>query len=127
MADPTKPAKFYGTRVIGSGATHDMLLFDGTETLASAVSRVLCIALDQGHGAISIATREHQQVIDDQLSLRGIDVARARQSGQYQCFDADTTLAEIFVDGVPDDKRFEEVASAVLRPALKAYARVCLF
>ncbi len=127
MAVPTKPAVLSGIRVIGNGSTHDMLLFDGTETLASAVSRVLCIALDQGHAAISIATREHQKVIDDQLSLRGIDVARALQSGQYRSFDAVETLVKISVDGVPDGKRFEEVAGAVLQPALKTYARVCLF
>jgi len=127
MSEPTKPAVFNGTRVIGKGATHDMLLFDGTETLASAVSRVLCIALDQGHGAISIATREHQKVIDEQLGWRGIDVARARQSGQYQSFDAETTLGEISTDGVPDIKRFEQVVDAVLQPALKTFARICIF
>lgn len=116
-----------GTRVIGNGATHDMLLFDGNETLASAVSRVLCIALDQGHAAISIATREHQKYIDEQLGWRGIDVARARQGGQYRSFDAAAMLAEISADGVPDFKRFEQVVGDVLQPALKTYSRVCLF
>ena len=127
MAGTTKPAVLSGTRVIGNGSTHDMLLFDGTETLASAVSRVLCIALDQGHAAISIATREHQKVIDEQLGWRGIDVMRARQSGQYRSFDAMQTLAEISADGVPSIERFENVVGAVLQPVLRTFARVCIF
>ena len=127
MSVPAKPAVLNGIRVIGNGSTHDMLLFDGTETLAGAVSRVLCIALDQGHAAISIATREHQDVIDEQLSLRGIDVARTLQSGQYRKFDALETLAKISVDGELDGGRFDELVGAVLQPALKTYARVCLF
>ena len=127
MTVTRKPTNLNGTRVIGNGSTHDMLLFDGTESLASAVSRVLCIALDQGHAAISIATREHQKVIDQQLSRRGIDVARVRQSGQYRSFDAVETLAEISLHGVPDTKRFEQLVGAVLQPALKTFARVCVF
>ena len=106
MTVTRKPTKLNGTRVIGNGSTHDMLLFDGNETLASGVSRMLCIALDQGHAAISIATLEHQKFIDEQLNRRGIDVARARQSGQYRSFDAVTTLAKFSVNGVPDAKRF---------------------
>lgn len=116
-----------GTRVIGNGSTHDMLLFDGNETLASGVSRMLCIALDQGHAAVSIATLEHQRFIDEQLHRRGIDVARARQSGQYRSFDAAQMLVEVSVNGVPDAGQFEKVVGAVLQPALKTYARVCLF
>jgi hypothetical protein len=127
MPTNKKPPALNGTRVISDGSTHDMLLFDGNETLASGVSRMLCIALDQGHGAVAIATLEHQKFIDEQLSRRGIDVTRARQSGQYRSFDAVATLADISVDGVPDAERFEQIVDAVLQPAIKTFARVCIF
>ncbi|HZF14611.1 MAG TPA: hypothetical protein VE046_01585 [Steroidobacteraceae bacterium] len=56
---------------------HDMQLFDCDSTLATEVSRVLAIAIDQGHGAISIATLDHHRVIDELMQARGIDIRAA--------------------------------------------------
>src|SRR6266850_352452 len=48
------------------------------DSLLLDVSEVLCAAIEQDHGAITLATPEHQQRIDLHLENRGIDVPAPR-------------------------------------------------
>lgn len=104
-----------------------MRLFDHDDGLAVEISRVLCIAIDLGHGAISVATSAHQQAIDQHLENRGIDVIAARARGQYTSFDAAETLALISNDGVPDEQRFASVLRSIVESMTLRHVRVSIF
>ena len=107
-----------------ASATHDVILFDHGDTLASAVGRVLGSAIEQGHGALAIFTREHLRSIDSQFELRGIDVAAARARRQYLSFDAAETLAAFSRDGAIDEEHFRHMASTLLDDIFARYSRV---
>ena len=88
---------------------------------------MLCIAIDLGHGAISVATSAHQQALDEHLEHRGIDVSAARAPGQYVSFDAEETLAMISIDGVPDEERFFAMLRDIVERLCLRHDRVLIF
>jgi hypothetical protein len=104
-----------------------MQLFDCDESLATEVSRVLCVAIDQGHGAISIATPEHQRIIGEHLVRRGIDVHAVLASGQYHQIDAVQLLPQLCVDGWPDVRRFSDALQENVLPMCSRFTRVSVF
>ena len=106
---------------------HHLELFDTAEELAVDISRVLGIALDQGHGVMSIATAQHQHLIDQQLELRGISLAAARIHGQYTVVDAGALLSRVLVKGEPDAEVFGNVMESLLEPLFARFHRVVIY
>jgi MEDS: MEthanogen/methylotroph, DcmR Sensory domain len=112
----------------GAGAyAHTVQLYESDGCLATEISRVLCIAIDQAHGAIAIATPEHQRMIDQHLEKRGINVSEVRARGQYLAFDAAEVLSRFTVDGWPDRGRFGEVLDSIVKPMCSRFSRVSIF
>jgi len=97
------------------------------DSLLLDVSEVLCAAIEQDHGAITLATPEHQQRIDLHLENRGIDVAAARARRQYLSFDAAEMLWMISLKGLPDAEKFGVVLAAIAEPMCLRHERVSVF
>jgi hypothetical protein len=97
------------------------------DSLVLEASQVLCVAIEQEHGALTLATPEHQQAIDLHLESCGIDVPAARARRQYLSFDATDMLTMISVKGVPDASQFDVVLPAIVEPMCLRHERVSIF
>lgn len=106
---------------------HFVQFYDNDTQLVSEVGRAMCIALDQGHAVICVATPAHQIQFEKQLVARGIDADAARDSGRYVSRDAFETLSQITVSGRPELLRFNEVVGALIDRLAARYPRVWIF
>ncbi|MGQ0810184.1 MAG: hypothetical protein ACT4OO_03050 [Nitrospiraceae bacterium] len=48
------------------------------------------------------------------FSFSGYNLAAACERGQYVALDAGETLAKIMVNGVPDERRFDDVVGSLI-------------
>ncbi len=110
-----------------STSEHVVQFYDTEGTLISQVGRAMCIALDQGAAVVCIATVPHRQRLERHLTVRGIDVAEARDANQFICLDAHATLSRVAKNGVPDGARFVEVVGALVDQAAARFPRVWIF
>jgi hypothetical protein len=112
----------------GSAAnSHSAPVLEIDDSLTFEVGRVLSTAIEQAHGAITLATPEHQQAIDLHLESSGIDVRLARARRQYLSFDAADMLTMISINGVPDKEQFGVVLAAIVEPMSLRHERVSIF
>jgi signal transduction histidine kinase len=99
---------------------HLVQFYEGDEFLLDALRGYIGAGLKDGEATIVVATPEHRQELERQLTLDGVDVAGARAAGQYLDFDAAETLARISTGGAPDPERFRDVIGGVLGKAGEA-------
>jgi hypothetical protein len=66
---------------------------------------------------IVIATPLHRNGIEQRLLALGIDIASLQERGDLFLLDADETLAQFMVDGMPDAGRFTRTLVPVLEKA----------
>jgi signal transduction histidine kinase len=85
------------------------------DTLASFVSE----GLAAGRPALVIATEAHRDGLADRLTARGVEVARARVSGQLTLLDARELLSQIMDGALPDAVRFRAVVGDALTLAAR--------
>jgi len=82
-----------------------------------------------GQAAVIIATPSHADAIQDQLTDRFIDVARAKRSGDLVVLDAERTLASILIEGQVDPGRFDAAVRRVIEASCgrrhAAHNRTC--
>src|SRR5207342_3117627 len=81
---------------LGPDADADSIRFyKEVAPLVNEIGRAMCVALDQGHAVVMIVTETTRDIMEEQLSTRGIDVADAKRRGQYVCLDAIETLPRV--------------------------------
>jgi signal transduction histidine kinase len=117
-----------GQPVLGDGNPgHFVQFFENDTYLVATVGEFIGAALGRGEGTIVIATAAHRRGLHKSLTGRGIDVATARQGGQYVALDAAVTLAA-FMDGdTPDPQRFAEVVGGVVARTAQGRAGLSAF
>lgn len=108
--------------VMATAGTHAVQLYEDDAFLIEILARVVGEALQSGDAAVTLATRPHQEALDEQLALRGIDVGAARDLERYVTLDAETTVAALTADGEIDPDRFD----ATVVPALERASRATL-
>ncbi|HEX9083545.1 MAG TPA: ATP-binding protein [Gemmatimonadaceae bacterium] len=101
-ADPTHVVQFYDTEIY----------------LAAAVADYLAGGLRSGQPVLVVATPEHRDAFSIRLKAKGLDVERARASGQLIMLDAGETLSTFMSGSVPDADRFRNVIGGVLAKAV---------
>jgi PAS domain S-box-containing protein len=106
---------------------HCMQLYEEDASLLDAVSGFAGTGLEAGDAAVVIATKPHRDHLDERLRAHGLDLATAREQGQYVPLDAAEMLSKIMVDGGPDERRFVDVVGGVIARAGGRYARVRIF
>jgi PAS domain S-box-containing protein len=111
---------------IGDGE-HFVQFYENDKHLINSASAYVARALVSGEGAVIIATGDHRNRIQRILKRRGIDVAAARESGQYLALDAAQTLAQFMTAGSPDPARFDDSVGAAIAKLEQAWPRVRAF
>src|SRR5262245_11478417 len=106
---------------------HCVQLYEDDGFLVRAVSHFISQGLQAGEGLIVIATEAHRELIEKQLRKEGLELDQARHGGQYKSLDADATLSELIVDGVPDQGRFKGVVGGTIAKMSESYPRVRAF
>ena len=93
---------------------HLIQLYTDEAFFARVVSEFLETGFADGAGAVVMATPAHVEAITARLAGARIDVAAALARRQLVVADAEATLAEFMVDGMPDRAKFV----AAITPAL---------
>jgi signal transduction histidine kinase len=101
-----------------SEPTHLVQFYDTETYLAAAVADYLAGGLREGQPVLVVATPEHRDAFSIRLKAKGLDVERARVSGQLIMLDAAETLATFMSGSVPDAQRFTQVVGDVLTRAV---------
>ena len=99
---------------------------DEAALLAEAASAMRA-ELNKGNAVVSIATGTHRRLLEQQLTVHGINVVAVLSKGQYVPLNALEVLSTMVVDGVPDVIRFAEVVGAVADRTAVNHRRVLLF
>jgi hypothetical protein len=81
------------------------------------VANFLAEGLTAGQPAIVIATSVHRAGIAAHLAKQSIDSTQLQATGMLTMLDADETLAQFMVDGVPDQSRFRGALVPVIEAA----------
>jgi hypothetical protein len=102
------------TRKQKAGNFHAVRFYKDAEGLTRIVADFLAEGLAATEPAVVIATPVHLAGIDTQLRERGIDVDAATGTGGLVLLDAEATLSEFMVDGMPDGGRFRQAIIPIL-------------
>ena len=99
---------------------------DGASRVAE-IGSSMSATLKQGNAVVCVATGTQRRLIEQQLTIRGIDVVGALMREQLVCLNALESLTRIMIDGELDVIRFAEVIGASIDRAATRYPRVLIF
>ncbi len=106
---------------------HFVRFYETDASLMNSVSEFIGTGLRSGDACIVIATQPHSESLEERLKCDGLEVAAARQRGQYISIDAATTLSKFMVDGSPEPGRFTKVVGSMIARATKGQRHVRIF
>src|SRR5579884_314012 len=106
---------------------HFVQFYESDIALVDAISGFIGAGLDAGENCIVVATQAHRAALEINLQARGLDVAAARQQGQYISLDAAETLSKLMVADSPEPQRFQETVGSVVAQAAQGGRRVRAF
>lgn len=95
--------------------------------LVEAASTFVGRAIVAGDGALLIAAQARRGAVQRRLKRVGLDLAFARERGQYVALDAARLLAKIYADGRLDLETFERQIDSAVEPLVKRWPRVSAF
>ncbi len=102
---------------------HFAQLYQESEPLAEAVADYLGAGLRAGEAAVMIATPLHRAAIERRLAAAGL-------RGRLEVLDAETTLARLMEDGMPQWNAFRELVGGLIaelrlqHPTVRAYGEM---
>jgi hypothetical protein len=111
MADDTQAQK--------RGYFHAVRFYEDDVALCQVVADFLREGLVTLEPGLVIATPEHQVEIRAQLQTRGFDVALLTTAGDLLIVDAEATLREFMIDGMPDPSRFRRTMIPLIERACR--------
>ena len=106
---------------------HFVQFYEADPPLLDSLSGFIGGGLAAGDVGIVVATREHREGLEQRLRAAGLDLDAARAAGTYVALDAEDTLAQIVIDGVPDAGRFAEVIGGKIARTARDGRRVRVF
>ncbi len=92
---------------------HFIQFYEEDAFLLDTVAKFIGGSLEARGGGVVIATGPHLDGIEKRLNARGLDLAAARERGQYVTLDAAETLSRFMDDGSPDPRRFADAVAGV--------------
>jgi hypothetical protein len=115
-----------------AGHFHAVRFYRTSDDLCRLVAGFLADGFEQGQPAIVIATEEHRAGIERQLADRALDASALQAAGGLTMLDAEETLGQFMVDGVPAADRFRDAIVPIIervcsgRPecAVRAYGEM---
>ncbi len=102
---------------------HFAQLYQESEPLAEAVAGYIGAGLCAGEAAVMIATPPHRAAIERRLAAAGL-------RGRLEVLDAETTLARLMEDGMPQWNAFRELIGGLIaelrlqHPTVRAYGEM---
>lgn len=93
---------------------HMVQTYQESSFLAETVAHFVAQGLQRGEGIVLIVTQKHGEAFAARLQANGIELRRAKESGQLIFLDAEQTLAAFMHDGMPDWEGFD----AAVRPVV---------
>jgi len=107
---------------------HFTQFYEEDAFLLDTVAKFIGGSLEANGGGVVIATTPHSDGIEKRLNARGLDLAAAREQGQYVTLEAAETLSMFMDAGSPDPQRFADVVGGVLaRMSQDGWPRVRAF
>jgi PAS domain S-box-containing protein len=106
---------------------HLVQFYEDSQTLIETLDGFIGGGLRANGAGIVIATREHLDALDRQLAASGIDVAAARQSGQYVAIEANGLLQQILANGWPQPDLFRIKVGGLIDKANSRWGSVRAF
>jgi signal transduction histidine kinase len=96
------------------GPAHVVQFYKDDAFLLDELSRFIGSALVAGDYGILFATESHRRGITRRLRSRGLDVGVAVEQGRYIALDAETTLANLMVNGLPYPARLSAIMDSLM-------------
>jgi len=109
------------------GSDHFVQFYESDSFLLNTLTEFVSAGLARGDVCIAAATEEHLNGVTTRLQACGIDVDRARASGQYLWLEAAETLPKFMVDGSPEPDRFADAVCKPIEQAIASGGRVRVF
>jgi signal transduction histidine kinase/CheY-like chemotaxis protein len=106
---------------------HFVQFYETDSFLLNSLSDFMSAGLRAGDACIVVATKAHRESLEERLQANGLDVAAARESGQYLSLDAGETLSKFMIEGTPDPARFSEVVGGIIAHAAEGRQHVRIF
>ncbi|MGB7921822.1 MAG: ATP-binding protein, partial [Pyrinomonadaceae bacterium] len=110
-----------------SESEHFVQFYETDTFLLDSLSGFIGAGLGEGEACIVVATEAHREGLDERLRAYGLDVATARERGQYVSLDAAEVLSKFMVDGAPDAERFAEVVGGLVARVAEGRPRTRIF
>ena len=101
------------------GQFHAVRFYESRQSLAGMVGQFLGEGFVAGLPAVVIATPAHLESIKGVLTARYFDVGRLEAAGDLIMVDAEATLAQFMVDGMPDASRFRNAVTPLIERACR--------
>jgi len=98
---------------------HAVQFYLDEHSLFTTVADFLSEGLALQQPAIVIATPAHRFAIQQHLSARRIDCAKARRDGDLIMLDAEETLGQFMIGDQPDQELFEKNVGVIIRQVLE--------
>ena len=102
-----------------SGADHFVQFYETDTHLVNSVAEWLTHGLTYGETCMVAATPWHTDAIERLARAFGTNIDAAWNEGRYIPLGAQETLDKFMVDGMPDEKLFDEVIGNAIRTAVK--------
>jgi DcmR-like sensory protein len=96
---------------------HFVQVYKDERVLVEAVSLFAGAAIGRNEAVVLVATREHDEAVEECLSRDGYDVASLKAWGQLTLLDAQEVLSRFMVDGTPDEAQFKTVIRELIGSA----------
>lgn len=92
---------------------HVIQIYENDERFIQVLSQFVCGGLAAGDGVIVIATPQHLDALRAKVAQSGINTDDYLNS-QYFPLVAQETLARFMIDGLPDEKLFNEIIASLI-------------
>ena len=96
---------------------HSVQIYGDDLSFIDALEGYVASGLRRREGVVVISTAAHLHELEKRLRANWLDVDRARWEDRYIALLAQETLSLFMVDGMPDEARFTEVVTSMLRKA----------
>jgi signal transduction histidine kinase/ActR/RegA family two-component response regulator len=106
---------------------HFAQFYETDSFLLNSLSGFVGTGLRAGQTVLIVATREHREGLETVLWDNGVDVAAAKESGQFVALDAAETLAQFMVGDLPDATRFAAVIEGLIERVARKGSGVRIF
>ena len=101
------------------GHYHAVRFYQNKKDLAVIVGEFLLDGISDGQPAVVIATPNHRLLIGHELTVHGVDTDAVEADGKLLMLDAEQTLTQFMVDGMPHPTRFRHTIVPVIDAACR--------